>query len=269
MKVRKSIEKTVRKINKGIILTETGYPSHLKLPKHSHENAYFCFVVEGNFTENYGASSRLGRPSMLIFNPKGEVHTDIFHTETRCFDIQMEDSWLEQYTGRYMGKNMVPADFYGSHPAFIASQMYREFQTADRVSALALEGLTLELLASLYRLTTKTRDKIPPRWLVQVKELLTEQFHENFTQVSLARSAGVHPTHLAREFRQFFGCTIGEYVRKRRIESVCQQISTTDAPLSEIALAAGFFDQSHLTRAFKLQTGITPRQYCNSFRPRH
>jgi len=50
---------TLRNISvPGFTLTETAYNSTLKLPKHSHEQAYFCFVLGGSFTESYGRRSR-------------------------------------------------------------------------------------------------------------------------------------------------------------------------------------------------------------------
>jgi AraC family transcriptional regulator len=71
----------------------------------------------------------------------------------------------------------------------------------------------------------------------------------------------VHPAHLAREFRRRRHCTIGGYVRRLRVEFACRELSSTDAPLAEIALAAGFSHQSHLTRTFKELTGMTPAKF--------
>ena len=61
----------------------------------------------------------------------------------------------------------------------------------------------------------------------------------------------VHPVHLAQTFRKFYRCTIGDYVRSLRIEFACRQLAATKMPLSEIALLAGFADQSHFTRTFR------------------
>jgi AraC family transcriptional regulator len=66
---------------------------------------------------------------------------------------------------------------------------------------------------------------------------------------------------LSREFRRYYSCTVGEYVRHLRIEYACRLLSASNASLAEIALAAGFFDQSHFARNFKWQTGMTPHEY--------
>ena len=35
------------------ILTETAFDPHSRLPRHAHENSYFCFVLQGAYTERY------------------------------------------------------------------------------------------------------------------------------------------------------------------------------------------------------------------------
>ena len=79
--------------------------------------------------------------------------------------------------------------------------------------------------------------------------------------VELALDIGVHPVHLARVFRKNFDCTVGEFVRRLRIERACKEIAESSAPISEIALALGFYDQSHFSNTFKRFTGMTPAAY--------
>jgi AraC family transcriptional regulator len=57
------------------------------------------------------------------------------------------------------------------------------------------------------------------------------------------------------------GCTVGDYIREVRVAFARRQLTTTDLPISGIALSCGFFDQSQLTRAFKRVTGRTPAAY--------
>jgi AraC family transcriptional regulator len=145
-------------------------------------------------------------------------------------------------------------------------RLYREFREFDDFSSLTIEGLTLELIAETSRRSTRKSEPKPPLWLRRAREILDERFDENLTLVALSESVGVHPVHLAREFRRFYRLTVGDYVRKRRIEVACRQISDTDFPFSEIALAAGFFDQSHFARTLKKFTGMTPSEYRAAFR---
>ena len=118
-----------------------------------------------------------------------------------------------------------------------------------------------ELLAETTRRAMDVSFKRPPRWLDEVTARLREEFQENHSLDELAQMAGVHAVHLARAFRKYHNCTVGDYVRRLRVEFASQQLTSTDTPLASIALLAGFADQSHLTRCFARQFGVTPGRY--------
>src|SRR5438309_1537917 len=82
------------------------------------------------------------------------------------------------------------------------------------------------------------------------------------------RAPGRHLAHVARVFRAFKNCTLGEYVRALRIKHAAQRMARTDASLAEIAAATGFSDQSHFSRTFKRQTGLLPSEFRASLRLR-
>jgi len=73
----------------------------------------------------------------------------------------------------------------------------------------------------------------------------------------LAAEIGVHPTHLARPFRRRHGCTVGSDPGTARIRGARGRLVGSDVPVAEIAIAAGFADQSHLGRTFKRLLGLT------------
>jgi AraC family transcriptional regulator len=97
---------------------------------------------------------------------------------------------------------------------------------------------------------------------------LRARFRENLSLDEVARTAGVHPAHLARSFRCHFRCSAGEYVRRLRVEHACRELCRRDTPLAAVALEAGFGDQSHLTVVFKRHTGLTPAAYRKLYRKR-
>ena len=140
-------------------------------------------------------------------------------------------------------------------------KVYREFLEPDGAAPLAIEGLTLEMLAEASRRRLPALDRKPPRWLVQAQDLLRARFTERITIAEIAAAVGVHPVHLAREFRCFHHCTIGEYLRRLRIERACEQLRKSQTSLAAIACEAGFSDQSHFSRTFKRLLGMTPATY--------
>jgi AraC family transcriptional regulator len=104
-------------------------------------------------------------------------------------------------------------------------------------------------------------ERAPPRWLLRVRDLIHARFREPIRIADVASEADVHPGHLARAFRQHFRMTLGSYVRTLRLEWVAARLLESEQSLAGIALAAGFADQSHLTRAFKQYSGLTPQAY--------
>lgn len=249
----------------GFTLTETAYAPGLRLPAHVHQSTYLCFVLQGRFTEFYGRGSRSCRPSTLIFRPAGDRHSDHFHTPARCFNLSIPVCWLER-TGRQSA--LGGAAFPGGVLPHLAMKVYREFRQADDVSPLIVEGLMFEIFGEALRQSTRRPGPTPPDWLVRARAMLRDRFREDFSLAALAEEAGVHETHLAREFRRHYRCTAGEYVRRLRVEFACRRLRASDDPLCEVAQASGFFDQSHFGRTFKRHTGMSPAAYRKTFRAR-
>jgi AraC family transcriptional regulator len=162
-----------------------------------------------------------------------------------------------------------PLEYSAGAAVRLAARLYREFRNWDDLSPLAIEGLALELVVEVCRnYRTRPHGRTPPPWLRRVEELLRAHFTETLTLDDIAQAIDVHPAHLARVFRQHRHCTVGHYVRGLRIEWACRALSASDLPLSQVALATGYSDQSHFSTAFKRHTGITPAEYRKVFRPR-
>jgi AraC family transcriptional regulator len=95
--------------------------------------------------------------------------------------------------------------------------------------------------------------------------MIQAHFAEQLTLKQIGKTVGLHPVYLASEFRKRYHCTVGEYVRQLRIEFACRRLSQSGDTVAEVAAAAGFFDQGHFTRPFKLVIGLTPSQYRSAF----
>ena len=250
----------------GLVFVESVYCEEPHIPKHEHANAFLNLVLEGTYTEDCGSRIRTRGPSTLALHPAGEVHADHWHgSGGRVFHLEILPRRLEQVRA-YSQVLDVPKDIRDGLPVWLATRLYREHLRNDAVSPLLMEGLVLEVLAECSR-HSGYLGRNPPPWLRRVRELLQARFPENISHEQVAEEAGIHPAHLARVFRQHCGLTLGDYVRKLRVDFAVRQLTTTDEPLAGIALAAGFSDQSHFTRTFKRLTGMTPavfRSHCRS-----
>lgn len=237
---------------------ESTYLPELRVPRHRHLRPYFYFVLEGGCTEVYENKARSVGPMTLVFHSPEGTHEDHWQRAGgRCFSVEFSPSRIER--AREHARLIDGAAYVRSGDAiWLARRLHREFHSIDDVSPLAMEGLTLEILAAVSRSSGARLERNPPRWLTSAKELLHDRFAERLVLDDIAAAVSIHPVHLCRAFRSQYGCTIGDYVRNLRVEFAAHRLSTSQHSLVEIALAAGFSDQSHFTKAFRRCTGTTP-----------
>lgn len=248
-----------RRATAGIHLTLTRHQQSDWLPVHSHRNAYFCSVLSGQFRERFGQEQRLCQPRMLLFHPPEEVHSERIESTTSCsFNVEIESAWWSRALAG-VALPQEPGELSQPGIKLLMRRLHVEFQQQDSASPLAVEGLTLQMLAELVRGARVTRRR--PAWLGRVLAVLHEAFQEKLDCQMLADEAGVHPVYLAQAFRQHEGCTPAEYQRRLRIDWAAEQLGRDQYSLAEIAHQAGFADQSHFHRLFKASTGVTPLQF--------
>lgn len=251
----------------GLVLTETRYAPRLRIPQHSHDNAYFCLVLGGAYTEVYGNRTRQCGAFTLAFHPPAEVHSEnLDAAEVRSFNVELGPSALARVR-EYSPILDRAVHVQGGLPTMMGLRLYNEFLCMDEVSPLAIEGLVYELIAVASRYRSDRIRRRSDTWLRQAREMIHARFKESLRVSEIAQVAGVHPVHLAREFSRAFGSTIGDYVRQLRTEYACRALVETSKPLRDIALDAGFFDQSHFCRVFLKFTGATPREYRRQMSP--
>lgn len=260
--------KTVKRYQVGgFSLSETRYAPGCTLPSHSHESHCFCFILSGTYREAYERKFRACRPAMIVYHPAGEQHAQYFDgSAVKLFRIEVNHARLRDTNRSEL--SLECRDFRSGLPVGLVYRLYQEFSEPDGVSHLAIEGLALELIATMARqsrrLVKKSRE--PAKWLRQAHELIKEHCLEHLTLGDIARSVAVHRVTLAREFRRYYQCTIGDMVRRERIGFAERELRKPEITVAKVALSAGFYDQSHFARTFKKLTGISPAQYRSNYR---
>ena len=85
--------------------------------------------------------------------------------------------------------------------------------------------------------------------------------NQNLSIRQIASQIHVSKNLLYRRFHQRFGCTIGEYINKKRVEQSLDLLANTNMTMEEISQHVGFSSASYYTRNFKKQMGTTPLKY--------
>lgn len=248
-------------------LDEAFYPPRLKQPRHKHLYASFSFVSSGRFSESFGQKTFSRQAATVIFHPPHESHAVDFENGVHILSVAFSFEKLADIREQSLVLD-APSSCRTETSVWLGKRLIHELRQTDTASGLAVEGLILEMLAEASRSKNGSSEKNLPNWLKQAKDFLHDNFDQTVTLETVAQIADVHPAHLSRVFREKFGCTIGEYTRRLRVEFASQQLLQSEKSLSEIASASGFADQSHFNRIFKNLFKLTPYEYRKIYRGR-
>ena len=253
-----------RELN-GLILTEKVFPASYHLPTHTHEKLCVCTILQGTMHEIGKDSKRVFNAITTVFHPAGEIHYDKFGSdETHVVSLEFGQVWQERLRP-YAEWLERPRQHQNDSVTWLGLNIHREFQKFDVATPLAVEALALELVSRIIRAEKPRKENEAPKWLKRIEEFLNEHFEDPITLDQLSQIAGVHGVHLIRTFRKFHGTTVGEYLRRRRIEFACKLLQSSKLSVTQVAIQAGFYDQSHFTRTFRSFVGLTPGQFRSQF----
>jgi AraC family transcriptional regulator len=244
----------------GFTLREGRHPAGSALPWHTHRGPTLCFVYAGTFTERFAGATLECSPGTLKITPAGDPHCNQFgRGETHGLLVEADATRVESL-GEYAAVLDERRSYRDDGLAVLAWRVAGELHRRDAAAPLAIEGLLLEILAGAARERELRLTGTMPRWLVQAREYIHDPGQVG-SLGELATAVGVHPVTLARGFRKAYGCSVGAYLRWLRVARAARRLAETDAPLAEIALAAGFADQSHFSNVFRRETGMSPSEF--------
>lgn len=250
----------------GFYMKEIDYPPGFIVPRHWHTSASLFLILRGGSTEVHGSSRWECEPLDVVLMPRGETHAEhMAKGAVRSFVFEIQPKWLTKLSEHSVALDS-PKIFHGGPVSWIFMSLYQEYRRMDSVSVLAIENLALEMAATIGSQEVKPQSQLP-RWLSQTRDLLNDCFSSQLSLEAIAKSAGVHPVYLATIFRRHYGCTMGQYIRRLRVEFACRELIKSRTSLVDIALAAGFSDQSHLSKIFKQFTGMSPSKFRKTYTP--
>lgn len=97
--------------------------------------------------------------------------------------------------------------------------------------------------------------------LLRSRDLIADRFAGVVTLEDAAREAGFSPFHYHRLFVERFGQTPHEFLTERRLERARLLLATTDLPVTEICLEAGYASLGTFSSRFRRIYGKTPTEY--------
>ncbi|MBD1847695.1 AraC family transcriptional regulator [Cyanobacteria bacterium FACHB-63] len=256
---------------KNLEFMRATYINHI-FPRHSHETFGIGIVEQGSVkTVQAGTTYTIPVGSIVLFNPD-EIHS-CGATNEAGWTYRMlypSHTMLEQVMLEITDRQKLPFfPFAAIQDRGLAQQIWR-LHTASMQphSSLIRESHLLLTLTRLLTRYTRDRPELPSigsemRAVTQARNYLEEHYNQNISLEQLSEITGLQSLRLLRAFRKQLGLPPHQYLIQIRIARAKQNL-TKGIPISSVAIATGFTDQSHLTRHFKRIVGATPRQYAVS-----
>jgi len=161
--------------------------------------------------------------------------------------------------------------YFDLNDGVIASRMRAlqvELDNPGPLGRLCIDSLSSEIAIRLVRHHSakpeqQHRGGLSPRRLRMVRDYIEANLPNEITLSDIAAIAGVSSAHFCRAFHKSTGVSSHQYIVRRRIELAKGLLADSKMPIAEVALAAGFGNQSHLTKHFRCMVGTTPRRFRN------
>ncbi len=241
----------------GIAVVETEYKSKVYEGWHSHNNAHITLFLKGGTTEKRKNFSENIGPGSLLFYHSDELHLNqntLFPSKN--INIEVEEDLLKelQISEAIIEKSVQNTAL----TKFLILKIFKESQIDDTFSGDTIKMLFAQISNSNVHLERFDKS---PFWVKSLEELLNDCWNENPNLQDLATVLNLNPITISKHFPKYFGCTLGEYMRRIKINRSLSLIQSTEDNLTEIGFQCGFSDQSHFIRTFKSQTGFLPKQF--------
>jgi AraC family transcriptional regulator len=239
----------------GVLFAVTRRKARTSVPEHAHSFASFTVLLSGqHHWVGSGGKIKWSLPGIWYFRNLLDRHShEACPTDIRSLGVQF-------------GPDIAPA-MAKCHGGEVLDHPAGRAVVTEILENLAATGPDADhmLLSSFHRLTASflrhrrlQEDQSLKPWLADARRWLDSHCFEAVRLKACADAVGAHPSHLAREFRNAFGMTVGDYIRDRRLEWAYEQILNGDRKVADIAVAAGFADHAHLSRLFKERYGVSP-----------
>ncbi|MBG6080645.1 AraC-like DNA-binding protein [Rubrivivax gelatinosus] len=197
------------------------------IARHRHQGAYAALVLEGRYLEAGEGGRWQVEPGDVLVHPAFSIHAD----------------WVGR--GGAQVVNLPLRSAGRLPPAFRARDPQALLDLADRGQAIELP---------------EHADALPPLqhdWPDALAAALRAD--PGLPLKTWSRHAGLAPATLSRGFAAAYGVTPARYRADLRLARALERL-TGPEPLVQLALALGYADQAHLSRAVRAATGMTPRQ---------
>ena len=224
-----------------------------------HNKIIFLLSGELSYSVADGKRERLG-PGALLLIPKGLSHS-LRSKYMRAVAIQFELDGTDEPFDPF--DKPILAEEFDAHRDELLK--IAEIFSLEEGYFAAECSARLKLL--LLKLAEKTDENALPYTMVEnLNDYIKNNIGDEISNTELGAIFGYHPFYISRVLKDKKGITLHQYVVSYRVRLAKNMLEKTDKTVAEIADATGFTDASYLTKIFKAEYGVTPKEFRNRFK---
>jgi len=255
---------------------QKGHPRY-QMNYHWHTEYELIRVLDGTLMMTLNEKSFPVKKGELIFVHGGVLHAGIPDEcvyECLVFDLNifLRFAACQPYIQRVLDRSaLVYHHFTAHHPKTldIADKIFYAMHQQSEGYEMAVIGQIYQFFAHIFsaKLYLDTQPHTSARDVKKIMQLraaidyISQHLGTPVTLTQMAEAASMSPKYFCRFFFRMTHHTPIEYLNMQRIEYACYALSTTDEPITTIALSCGFNDLSYFIRTFRKYKGTTPGQY--------
>lgn len=240
---------------------------------HSHSFFEWIWCVKNQAFLQVGKEIFCLNAGDFFFLPPGEMHTDVYtptlenhHILWCAYKNETIGAHLHEYTPvnhqRHIAGISAPASPFVS--SLLGALQY-EWKTGQKyqqpVCSALVQTLAFLMLRAFEGGIDNQGDFIPGKIASRVNHYLSEHSHKSLSLTDIARAMHVSRNYLATLYKQETGMTIGQMLRKIRLEQSKKLLMETDMTVQQIAQKIGYSSPEHFSRIFTQHVGVTPGKY--------
>ncbi len=236
-----------------------------------HARFTIAAVVSGSFAYKTDGGRALLVPGALLFGNPGACY-ECGHdhsTGDRCISFQFDAPLFEELAKTAAGSSRFrfPSGSLPAHDALLPMLTAVETAAETSLPALQLEELALAVAERVLGVVSGARAAAAAvlardeQRISEVLRYLDERLDEPLELEELAAVAGLSKYHFLRTFRSAVGRSPYQHLLRERMRRAALSLVRTPAPVSAIALQAGFGDLSTFHRRFRGIFGVSPNAY--------
>jgi len=227
------------------------------------------YILDGEGKMMVGGQELFPKPGQLVFAPAGLSQyfsvTDTSHTYKMFWcHFTSNISLMNLFTLFHLPFCITSTD----HDAVISAfeKLVFEYKNGSGpAKSIRLQSALLAVISCYIEQAVQAAPQAPATLASNKLSTALQYIDANLTKeltiTELSDLVHHHPNYFIRFFKNHLGMTPMAYIYERRLEKAKQLLMTSDMSIGEIAMATGFHDIFHFSKAFKKRIGVAPSEF--------